>query len=72
MDEFVLFRKMTLNKTLKIEQSTKGKYDKTCITINLACNVIESHKLELWFIGKATKSQCFEQSFIHIKNFQMV
>lgn len=59
MNESALFLKMTPDRTLRTEQSTGGKHDKACITINLACNVIGSHKFELWFIGKAAKSRCF-------------
>ena len=72
MDESALFWKMTPDKTLEMEQSAGGKHNKAHITINLAYNVIESHKLEPWFIGKATKPQCFGRSSINIKNFQMV
>ena len=69
MDEFALFWKMTPDGTLGTEQSAGGKHDKARITINLACNVTGSHKLEPWFIGKAAKPQCFGQSSINIKNF---
>lgn len=37
---------MTLNKTLKIKQSTKDKYNKFYIIINFAYNIIKSYKLK--------------------------
>ncbi len=35
-DEFTVFKKRTLEKTLSIEQSVRDKYDKNCIIINTA------------------------------------
>ena len=55
MDKSALFWKMTSDKTLETEHSTKGKYDKVCITINLVCNFTRSHKPKPWFITKAVK-----------------
>ena len=72
MDESALFWKMTSDGTFDTEQSAGGKHDKARITINLACNVTGSHKLEPWFIGKAAKPRCFGRSTINIKNFRMV
>ena len=46
MDKSALFWKMTLDGTLGTEESTGGKDDKARITINLACNVTGSYKLE--------------------------
>lgn len=46
---------MTLDKTLKTKESAESKYNKACITINFAFNIIESHKLKSWFIKKAGK-----------------
>ena len=46
IDESALFWKMTPDETLSTEQSTGGKHEKARITINLACNVSASHKLE--------------------------
>ena len=63
---------MTPDGTLGTKQSAGGKHDKARITINLACNVTGSHKLEPWFIGKAAKPRCFGRSSINIKNFRMV
>ena len=72
MDKSALFWKMTLDGTLGTEQNAGSKNDKAYITINLACNVTGSHKLEPGFIGKAAKPQCFGRSSINIQNFQMV
>lgn len=46
MNEFVLFLKMTLNKSLNTEQSNKIKHKKFLINMNLMCNVSRSHKLK--------------------------
>lgn len=72
IDKLALFWKMIPDETLKTKQSTRGKNDKARITINLACNITRSHKLELWFIKKAAKLKCSRRSAINIKNFQIV
>lgn len=72
MEEFALFQKMTPDRTLGKEQRTEGKHNKSCITINFACNVTFSHKSEPWFIRKALKPCCFGCSFINIKIFKIV
>lgn len=55
MNKLILFQNIILDKILKTKKSIKNKYDKTQITINLACNIIKSYKLEPWFIKKAAK-----------------
>ena len=55
MDELELFCKMTPDVTLKSKQREGEKHDKARITINLACNITRSHKLDLKFIEKAAK-----------------
>ena len=72
INKFALFWKMIPDRTLEIEQSAGRNHNKACITINLACNVTGSHKLEPWFIGKAAKPQYFNRLCINIKNFQIV
>ena len=69
MDESALFWKMIPDVTLAAQQGAGRKHDKARITINLACNVTGSHKLDPWFIGKAAKPRCFGRSSINIKNF---
>ena len=69
INKSTLFWKMIPDRTLETEQSIGSKYEKTRITINLACNVTGSHKLEPQFIGKAAKLRCFGRSSINIKNF---
>ena len=61
MDESALFLfwKMTPEGTFGTEQGAGGKHDEARITINLACNVSGSHKLEFWFNGKAAVPRCF-------------
>lgn len=46
INKFASFQKMTLDRTLNIEQSNREKYKKARITINLACNIDRFHKLE--------------------------
>lgn len=60
---------MTLDETLEIKQNARDKYNIACITINLTCHIIWSHKLDFWFIEKIAKSQYFGQLSINIKNF---
>lgn len=47
IDEFALFWKITLEKTLDTEQSVRKKYKKAWITINFVCSISESYKLKL-------------------------
>lgn len=72
MDESALFWKMTPDVTLATQQGAGRKHEKARITINLACNVTGSHKLDPWLIGKAAKPRCFGGSSINIKNFRMI
>ncbi len=55
MDELELFCKITPDVTLGFKQREGEKYNKTRITINLACNVTRSHKLDFLFIDKTAK-----------------
>lgn len=72
MDKSALFWKMTPDVTLTTQQGPGPKHDKARITINLACNVTGSHKLDPWFIGKAEKPRCFGRASMNIKNLPMV
>ena len=63
---------ITLDETLSIKQSTKRKYEKTWIIINLVYNANGSQKCKSWFIGITSILCCFGRSSINIKNFCMV
>ena len=55
MDEIVLYWKMILDWILVNEPRSGGKKIKNRITVNLCCNVIGTHKLNIWFIGTSKK-----------------
>jgi hypothetical protein len=60
MDESGLFWKMSLNKTLAIEQGSGGKKSKDRIMIALTVNTSGSKKFEPWIIGKSQSPRCFK------------
>lgn len=63
---------MTLNVILGTRQTIREKHDKAQITINLACSVTGTHKLEPWFIRKTVVPHYFDQLSINIHNFRIV
>ncbi|KIK77694.1 hypothetical protein PAXRUDRAFT_776748, partial [Paxillus rubicundulus Ve08.2h10] len=46
---------------LATKQLSRKKKEKFRISIGVACNADGSEKLDLFFVGKATKPQCFRK-----------
>ncbi len=59
MNEMKYFWKSTLNRSLFSAEFSDKKQNKKRITINLCFNVIDSRKLQFWFIETAAHLNCF-------------
>ncbi len=72
MNETALFWKRSPDSTLAKRSKGTRKPEKAQITVNLACNVTGSRKLQPWVVGKAHTPRCFHRSGIHVESFPMV
>ena len=69
MDETGLFWKLSPNRTLATEASSRGKKSKDRVTLALTANGDGSEKLEPWIIGKSKNPRCFKH--INLQHLQL-
>ena len=65
-DETGLFWKSTPDRGLSTQSLSGTKQHKARLTAHFCCNADGSHKLPLWFIGKAARPRCFNAAKVNI------